>query len=80
MPALARRQHPMKLFNPDGSELMRVESIERNGNHIVIRGKVLGAMPMSARLEPEEARRGLKLLNPRLVVFLLTFLFRRSRR
>ena len=69
----------MKLFNPDGSELMRVESIERSGNRLVIRGKVLGAMPMSAHLEPEEARRGLKLLNTRLIVFLLTFLFRRSR-
>lgn len=70
----------MKLLNPDGSELMRVESIEREGNHLVIRGKVLGAMPMSARLEPEEARKGLKLLDARLVAFLLTFLFRRSRR
>ncbi|MGH8219216.1 MAG: hypothetical protein ACREUT_11745 [Steroidobacteraceae bacterium] len=69
----------MKLFNPDGSELMRVESIAREGNHLVIRGKVFGAMPMSARLEPEQARRGLKLLNARLVAFLLTFLFRRSR-
>jgi len=70
----------MKLLNPDGSELMRVESIEREGNHLVIRGKVLGAMPMSARLEPEEARKGLKLLDARLAAFLLTFLFRRSRR
>ncbi|HXS26064.1 MAG TPA: hypothetical protein VN730_00200 [Steroidobacteraceae bacterium] len=70
----------MKLINSDGSELMRVESIERDGNRIVIRGKVFGAMPMSARLEPEEARKGLKLLNARLVLFLLTFLFRRSAR
>ena len=70
----------MKLLNPDGSELMRVESIERDGTRLVIRGKVLGAMPMSARLEPEEARKGLKLLNARLVLFLLTFLFRSSRR
>jgi len=70
----------MKLFNPDGTELMRVESIERDGNRLVIRGKVFGAMPMSAHLEPEEARKGLKLLNGRLVVFLLSFLFRRARR
>lgn len=70
----------MKLINSDGSELMRVESIERDGNRLMIRGKVFGAMPMSARLEPEEARKGLKLLNARLVLFLLTFLFRRSAR
>jgi hypothetical protein len=78
--APARPEVPMKLFNADGSELMRVESIERDGDTIVIRGKVFGAMPMSARLEPQEARRGLKLLNARLALFLLTFLFRRSRR
>ncbi len=70
----------MKLTSPDGSELMRVESIERDGDRLVIRGKVFGAMPMTARLEPEEARRGLKLLNRRLVLFLLTLPFRRSRR
>lgn len=70
----------MKLLNPDGSELLRVESIERDGNRLVIRGKVLGAMPMTARLEPEEARKGLKLLDARLIAFLLTFLFRRTRR
>jgi hypothetical protein len=61
----------------DGSELMRVESIEREGNRLIIRGKVFGAMPMTARLEPAEARKGLKLLNARLALFLLTFLFRR---
>jgi hypothetical protein len=70
----------MKLYSQDGSELMRVESIERDGSRLVIRGKVFGAMPMTARLEPQEARQGLKLLGPRLFLFLLTFPFRRARR
>jgi hypothetical protein len=67
----------MRLYSEDGSELMRIESIERKGSDLVIRGKVFGAMPLAAKLRPEEAREGLKLLNPRLVVFLLTLLFRR---
>jgi hypothetical protein len=35
-------------------------------------------MPMTARLSPEQARQGFKLLNAKLVLFLLTFLFRKS--
>jgi hypothetical protein len=34
---------------------------------------------MQARLTPEEARKGLKLLNVKLFFFLLTFPFRRSK-
>jgi hypothetical protein len=67
----------MKLYSQDGSELMQVESLERDGNDLVIKGKVFGSMPMSARLKPEEARKGLKLLSPRMTAFLMTLLFRR---
>ena len=67
----------MKIYSQDGSELMQVESLERDGNDLVIKGKVFGSMPMSARLKPEEARKGLKLLSPKLTGFLLTLLFRR---
>jgi hypothetical protein len=67
----------MKLYSPDGSELMQVDALERDGDALVIKGKVFGAMPMAARLKPEEARKGLRLLNLRLFFFLLTFLFRR---
>ena len=52
--------------------------VRRDGNRLVLKGKVMGALPMTARLTPEEARQGLKLLNFRLVLFLLTFLFRRG--
>jgi len=69
----------MKLYGPDNNELMRVESLERDGNVLVIRGKVFGSMPMTAKLRPSEARRMFGLLNVRLVLFLLTFLFRRDR-
>jgi hypothetical protein len=67
----------MKIYSQDGSELMRIEALERDGNQLVIRGKVLGAMPMTAKLRPAEVRKGLKLLNLRLAWFLLTLPFRR---
>jgi hypothetical protein len=70
----------VKLYSAqDGSELMRIESIERDGDQLLIRGKAFGAMPLAARLRPDEARKGLKLLNARLVLFLLTLPFRRDR-
>jgi hypothetical protein len=69
----------MKLYSADKSELMTVSRIERDGDDLVIKGKVFGAMPMSARLKPEEARAALKLLSPRLVWFLLTLPFRKSK-
>jgi hypothetical protein len=70
----------MKLYGEDGTELMRIESLERRDGQLLVRGKVFGAMPITASLRPEEARSGLRLLNARLAVFLLTFPFRRRSR
>jgi hypothetical protein len=68
----------MKLRSADGSELMAVSALERDGNQLLIRGKVFGAMPLDARLGPAAARAALKLLTPGLVWFLLTLPFRRE--
>ena len=68
----------MKLQSTDGSELMTVSSLTRDGNCLLIKGKVFGAMPMNARLGPEAARAALKMLTPRLILFLLTLPFRRG--
>ena len=68
----------MKLYSTDNSELIRIDAIEREGNRLVIRGKVFGAMPLTAQLRPEEARAALKLMNFKLALFLLTLPFRRQ--
>jgi hypothetical protein len=57
---------------------MTVSAIERDGNCLVIRGKVFGAMPMTAHLTPAECRAGLKLIDWRLILFILSLPFRRS--
>jgi hypothetical protein len=69
----------MKLMNAEGGELMTVSSLERDGDALLIKGKVFGAMPMTARLDAEAARAALKLLTPGLLWFLLTLPFRRSK-
>lgn len=66
----------LTLYSPDNSKLMEVERLERSGNELLIKGKVFGAMPMTARLTPAEARKGLRLVDFKLAWFLLTFLFR----
>jgi hypothetical protein len=66
----------MKIKSADGSDLMQVNSLERDGDMLVIKGKIMGAMPMTAKLSPAEFRKGFALLSLKLVLFLLTFPFR----
>jgi hypothetical protein len=68
----------MKLIGPDKSELMTVSALERDGADLVIKGKVFGTMPMTARLTPAQARAAFKLLNFRMMLFILTLPFRRG--
>lgn len=67
----------MTLYSADKSELMQVSAIERDGADLLIKGKVFGTMPMTARLTPAEARQGLKLLRLRTLLFLVSMLFRK---
>ena len=69
----------MKIYGSDDREMMNITSLEREGAQLVIRGKIFGAMPLTAKLRPEEARAALKPLNFRTALFLLTLFFRRRR-
>ncbi len=68
----------MKIYGADGKELMTVSSFEREGSKLVIKGKIFGTMPLSARLPPAEARKALGMLNFRMWLFLLSLPFRRG--
>jgi hypothetical protein len=68
----------MKLYGADGKELMTVTAIERDGSTLVVKGKIFGTLPLSARLKPQEARKALRLLGLRKFLFLLTLPFRRD--
>ena len=68
----------MKLYGPDNKELMTVTAIERQGNDLLVKGKIFGTMPMTAKLRPAEARKAIKLLGFRNALFVLTMLFRRA--
>jgi hypothetical protein len=69
----------MKIYGADDKEMMYISALERDGSDLVVRGKLFGAMPLTAKLRPEDARAALKLLDFRTALFLLTLVFRRKR-
>jgi hypothetical protein len=69
----------VKILGADNKELIAISAIERDGAELVLRGKIFGTLPMSARVTPEEARRGLKLLGWHTGMFALTLPWRRTR-
>ncbi len=68
----------MKIYGADGKEMMTVTAIEREGSTLVVKGKLFGTMPLTAKLRPAEARKAFGLLNFRMILFLLTLPFRRG--
>ena len=72
------RSGAMIIYDGQNKELMTVRKFERDGNDLVVMGKIFGAMPVKARLKPEEARAALKLLTPGLIWFLVTLPFRKK--
>ncbi|MEE4455287.1 hypothetical protein, partial [Novosphingobium resinovorum] len=71
----AKKKAPvMKILDAQDKELMAVRKFERDGDNLVIRGKIFGAMPMVAKVTPAEARAALRLLDAKTIWFLLTLL------
>jgi hypothetical protein len=68
----------MKIYDANDGELMQVRSVVREGNSLVIRGKIFGAMPMVAKVTPAEARAALKLLDFKTIMFIVSMMFRRG--
>jgi hypothetical protein len=67
----------MKIYGPDNGVLIQITSLEADEGKLVMRGKVFGSMPLTAKLTGTEARNALKLVNFKLALFLLTLLFRK---
>jgi hypothetical protein len=67
----------VKIFGADNKEMIAICAIERDGRDLVLRGKIFGTLPMTARVRPEEARQALKLLSWRTFLFAVSLPFRR---
>jgi hypothetical protein len=69
----------MKIYGPDNKEMMNISALERDGSTLVIKGKIFGALPLTAKLTPEQARAAFRLIDLRTALFILSLFFRRSR-
>jgi hypothetical protein len=58
----------MKLYSKDGVEMMDIKSIERNGDLIVIRGKMMKSMAAVIHVKPEDAWAAFKLFPVKLLL------------
>jgi hypothetical protein len=68
----------MKIYAIDDRELMDISQFAREGNALLLRGRIFGTMPVTAKLTPKEARAALKQLDFRTLLFLLSLFFRRN--
>ena len=68
----------MNIYGADNKVLMSISSIEPDGSTLLVKGKIFGTMPLSAKLRPEEARAALGMMNWKTKLFLLTLLFRKK--
>lgn len=70
----------MKILDQSNRELMTISAIQRDGDFLVVKGKIFGTMPMTAKLSPAEARSAFRLMDFRTLLFVATLLFRRGPR
>ena len=66
----------MKIYAIDDRELMDISEISREGNVLLLRGRIFGSMPVTAKVTPAQARAALKLLDLRTTLFSLSLFFR----
>jgi len=60
----------MKMFSKEGVEMMDVKSITRDGERLVIKGKVMGAMTTTILVNPEDCWQAARLLGLRVILCL----------
>lgn len=53
----------MKMFDMNGAVLMDVASLERRGDDLVMKGKMMGTMPATIFIKPEEIWKAKSLLS-----------------
>lgn len=68
----------MIIFGADRSKLMEVEEFAREGSTLKFRGKIMGAMPVTAVVTPSQVREMLKQLGIGMLLFAVSMLFRRD--
>ncbi|EQM77666.1 MULTISPECIES: hypothetical protein [Stutzerimonas] len=60
----------MKIFSKEGVEMMDIKSISRDGERLIVKGKVMGAMSTTLLIKPEDCWQAARLLGLRVIMYL----------
>lgn len=66
----------MKMLSRDGVEMMEAKSIHREGDLLVLKGKVMGSMSTVIVIRPEDCWQAVRLLGWRIILYLPAILFK----
>ena len=66
----------MKMFSKEGVEMVDVKSFKRDGEQLVIKGKVMGAMATTILVNPEDCWQAARLLGIGVILRLPLILFK----
>jgi hypothetical protein len=69
----------MKIYTPDGTELMAVTAIRAQDQGILIEGLIMGAMPMKGIVQADQLRALRPMVTPNLVWTALKMMFLKAR-
>lgn len=70
----------MKMYDKDGNEMMDIQSIDRDGDDLVVNGKMMGSMSAQIYVRAEEIWKARKLMSPSLLASMPLMLLKSSRR
>ena len=72
----------MKMLDIYGNVMMEIVSLERKGDSLLMKGKMMGTMPATIYIKPKEVWQGIRLLRWPIITYLPLLLFRawRSRK
>ncbi len=68
----------MKLYGSEGILLMEVQSIKAGDRNLLIKGKMMGQVPMTVVMRPSDLREALKMLSLSVLGQALRMLFIRD--
>jgi hypothetical protein len=66
----------MKMYTKDGSEMMDLKEVHREGSNLVIKGKIMQSINTSIYLKPIDAWRAKSLLSWGLIFYLPIIFFK----
>lgn len=66
----------MKMVDKYGTVMVEISSVERKGDDLVMTAKMLGTMPGTIYIKPEEAWKGIRLLSFSVLCYLPLFLLK----